>query len=96
MPRFYFDVRAGERFVPDEEGREFADLDAAEHEAAVAAAGLGRDLLPRGGERAVSVETRNEQGQRVTTATVTMQIERAMAPPAASLRARENQAPEFR
>ena len=76
MPRFYFDVREGSRFVPDEEGMEFVDLDAAEHEAAVAAAGIGRDLLPQGGVRQVAVEIRNEQGQRVTTVTVTVQIER--------------------
>ena len=74
MQRFYFDVGEGARFVPDEEGMEFADLDAAEHEAAVAAAGIGRDSLPQGGERQVAVEIRNDQGQRVTTVTVTTQI----------------------
>ena len=48
MPRFYFDVREGARFVPDDEGMEFPDLDAAEREAAVSAASIGRDLLPKG------------------------------------------------
>ena len=83
MPRFYLDVREGARFAPDEEGMEFADLDAAEHEAAVAAAGIGRDLLPQGGERQVSVEIRDEQGQRVTTVTVTTQILRQWPRPRA-------------
>ena len=83
MPRFYFDVREGSRFVPDEEGMEFADLDAAEHEAAVAAAGIGRDLLPKGGERQVAVEIRNDQGQPVTTVTVTTRIVRQWRGPRA-------------
>ena len=48
MPRFYFDVREGARFLPDDEGVEFPDFDAAEREAAEAAASIGRDLLPRG------------------------------------------------
>jgi hypothetical protein len=51
-PRFYFDVREGERFVPDEESMEFESLDAAEHEAT--AAEIGRDRLPRGDAREVT------------------------------------------
>ncbi len=35
MPRFYFDVREGAMFLPDDEGLEFASLDAAEHEVTV-------------------------------------------------------------
>ena len=35
MPRFYFDVREGPQFVPDDEGLELSDVDAAEREAAV-------------------------------------------------------------
>lgn len=48
MPRFYFDVREGLRFIPDNEGSEFHDLDAAEREAAEAAAEFGRDKLLKG------------------------------------------------
>jgi hypothetical protein len=48
MPRSYFDVREGTRFAPDEEG-----LEAAEHEAARAAAEIGRDRLPKGDSREV-------------------------------------------
>ncbi len=35
MPRFYFDIRNGAEFYPDEEGIDFADLDAAKAEAAI-------------------------------------------------------------
>jgi hypothetical protein len=66
MPRFYFDVREGCRFVHDEDGLEFPDIGAAEREAAESAASIGRDLLPKGTARCVSVEVRNEHSQRVT------------------------------
>jgi len=32
MPRFFFDVREGTRFAPDDEGLEFPDLDAAKRQ----------------------------------------------------------------
>jgi hypothetical protein len=38
MPCFYFDVRDGVSFTPDEVGREFDSLEAAERAAAKAAA----------------------------------------------------------
>ncbi len=60
MPRFYFDVCEGTRFAPDEEGLEFPDLDAAEREAATAAASIGRDLLPKGDAREVTIEVLND------------------------------------
>jgi hypothetical protein len=56
VPRFYFDVREGARFAPDEDGVEFPDLDAAEREAAEAAACIGRDLLPKGDAREVTID----------------------------------------
>ena len=51
MPRFYFDTREGATFTPDNEGVEFPSLDYAERAAAVAAAEMGRDCLPKGGDR---------------------------------------------
>ena len=82
MPRFYFDVREGSRFVPDEVGLEFDSLDAAEREAAEAAAEIGRDRLPKGDTREVTVELRNDHGQRVLTVTVSMEIHRVDPSPA--------------
>jgi hypothetical protein len=58
MPRFYFDVREGARFILDEVGMEFASLDAAEREAATAAAEIGRDRLPKGDAREVTVSSK--------------------------------------
>ena len=64
MPRFYFDLREGGMFSPDDEGVEFPDLNAAEREAAEAAAAIGRDRLPKGGSREINMEVRNEHRQR--------------------------------
>jgi hypothetical protein len=76
VPRFYFDIREGTRFIPDETGLEFDSLNAAEQEAASAAAEIGRDQLPKGDTRAVTVELRNEHRQRVLTVTVSIEVER--------------------
>ena len=84
MPRFYFDIREGTRFFEDKEGLEFPDLDAAECEAALTAATIGRDLLPSGTVRAVTVEVWNEHCQRVLTVMVSMEVQRAYPPPPTS------------
>lgn len=76
VPRFYFDVRDGAKFTPDDEGLECASLDAAERMAAETAAEIGRELLPRGDVREVTVEVRNEHGQPVLTVTVSMHVKR--------------------
>ena len=77
MPRYYFDVREGARFVPDDEGLDFDDLDAAEREAAA----IGRDQFAKGDARDITIEVRDEHGQRVRTATVSMRIDRVEPPP---------------
>jgi hypothetical protein len=82
MPCFYFDVRDGVSFTPDEVGREFDSLEAAERAAAKAAAEIGRDQLPNGDARKVTVEVRNEHGQWVLTVTVTLEVQRVEPPPA--------------
>jgi hypothetical protein len=76
VPRFYFDVREGARFSPDETGLEFDSLDAAEHEAACTAAEIGRDRLPTSDAREITVEVKNEHRQRVLTIKVSMEIDR--------------------
>lgn len=43
MPRFYFDVREGATFLPDDEGLELPNLDTAEREAEIAARSVGSD-----------------------------------------------------
>ncbi len=81
MPRFYFDVREGVRFAPDHAGLEFGSLDAAERAAAELAAEIGRDRLPKGEARAVTIELRDEHRQRVLTIKVSMEVDRVDPPP---------------
>ena len=57
------------------------DLDAAEREAVMAAAEIGRDMLAFGKKRDVVIEVRNEHEQRVLTATVEMRVVRDAPPP---------------
>jgi hypothetical protein len=86
MSRFDFDVREGPSFTPDDEGFEFDSLDETEREAATSVAEIGRDRLPKGDTREVTVELRNEHRQRVLTVTVAMQNNRV--DPAAESRRR--------
>lgn len=81
MPRFYFDVREGRQFEVDEDGLEFPDLDRAEQEAIEAAASIGKDRLPRGDTRDVTVEVRNERRQRVVTVRIELHIDRVHPEP---------------
>ena len=55
----------GSPFHSVDEGLEFASLEAAEYEAACAAVGFGRDWLPKGEARGITIEVKNEHGRRV-------------------------------
>jgi hypothetical protein len=76
MPRFYFDVLDGDRLVRDDDGLELASLEAAEREAKRGAADRGRDSLPKDCPE-MSVQVRDEHGERVLTLTVAMTVRRA-------------------
>ena len=81
MPKYYFDIREKGRFVPEEEGTDLPDMDAAEREAAELAASIGRDRLPSSESRAIIVEARNEHRQRVMTVTASLDIVRVRPRP---------------
>jgi hypothetical protein len=76
VPRFYFDVREGNSLTRDEVGLEFDTIDAAEVAAAAAAAEIGRDRLPAGDAREVTVEVKDEGGFLLVTATVSLAVRR--------------------
>ena len=84
MPRFYFDIREGPRFTPDEEGLEFASLDGAEREATKAVAEMGRDRLPSGGARDIGIEVRDEHHRFVLAVMLSMRIRRVDPSPVTS------------
>jgi hypothetical protein len=81
MPRFYFDVCEGVRFIPDEEGLELDGLEVAERMATRAAADMARDSLPKGDAQALAVEVHDTDGKRVLTVTVRMHVERGATQP---------------
>jgi hypothetical protein len=81
MPKYYFDIREKGRFVPDEEGTDLPDFEAAEREAAELAASIGRDRLPSSENRAIIVEVKNQHRQRVMTVTVSLDIVRVKPRP---------------
>lgn len=78
MPWFYFDVRVGECFTPDEEGVEFDSLNTAEHGAATMAAEIGRERFPKGEAHEVTIEVRDEDRFLLTTVTVSMTARRTI------------------
>ena len=79
MPRFFFDIREGPRFTRDHEGLTLRDLDHAEREAAIAAAEIGRDALPRGDAEAIGIEVRDEDGRVAVAVMVSMRVKRLKA-----------------
>ena len=74
MPRFYFDVGQGPKFMPDEQGFVLDSLEAAEHEATQTLVQLGRDWLAHC--REVTVQVRNDRHQTVLALSVAMRVAR--------------------
>jgi hypothetical protein len=74
MPRFYFDVSEGPRFIPDDEGLELDSLEAAEHEATQTIIQLGREWLARTPE--VTLRVTDQQHRLLLALSVVMRVER--------------------
>jgi hypothetical protein len=56
MPRFFFDIHDGENFMPDRQGADLEDLEAAKDEAKKALPDLVRDARLDGDRRDVTVD----------------------------------------
>jgi hypothetical protein len=76
MPRFYFDIREGPRFVPDAGGEDLKNLEAAKCYAARLAGEITSDLPLRPAGHVIIIEVCDEHKQRVLTMTVSLSIER--------------------
>ena len=74
MPRFYFDLREDGTVVEDEEGVSLPDLATAEREAAKAVTEIGYDRLPEGGLSSVTIDVRDENGDHILSATVSLEV----------------------
>ena len=75
MPRYFFDTYDGSRFVPDPDGIELENLDAAKAEAQGALPDLARDAIPSNDQNTFIVSVRDEAGQVVLRAALTLIIE---------------------
>jgi hypothetical protein len=77
VARFYFDVHDGTNLWRDDEGSEFASLDAALQAAARSAAELGMNQLAKStpGNLVITIEVRNEQNQRICTVTASTKLD---------------------
>lgn len=59
MPRFYFDVRDGDRFFRDDEGLELSTFERARAEATRALAEIAKEALPGAVQRELAIEVRD-------------------------------------
>lgn len=75
MPRFFFDTYDGDLFVPDNEGQELEDLEAAKAAAEEELPQMAWDGLPDGDQRTFIVSVRDEAGQVVLRAALSLFVE---------------------
>jgi hypothetical protein len=75
MPRFYFDTYDSDRAVSDGEGLVLGGLKEAKEEAIKALPDMARDGLPNRDYREFVVDVRDEAGQKVLRARLTLIVE---------------------
>jgi hypothetical protein len=76
MTRYFFDTYDGESFIRDQDGLELSSLREAEEEAARCLPEMAKDALPDSNRRDFIVSVRNEKGDTVLTAALSLVIER--------------------
>ncbi|MBB3017499.1 hypothetical protein FHR70_000539 [Microvirga lupini] len=77
MARYFFDTYDGSRLISDAEGIELESLDMARIEAQKALPDLARDALPDGDHKSFIVSVRDDAGQVVLRAALTLIVETA-------------------
>ena len=80
MPCYHFDSHDGVRFTTDETGVELDGINAARQEAARRLAELAQEILPDDDRREVVIEVKDETGQRVLVAKLSVSIEATELP----------------
>ena len=75
VPRYFFDTYDGDLFVPDNDGQELEDLEAAKAVAQEELPQMAWDQLPDGNQRTFIVSVRNEAGQVVLRAALSLVVE---------------------
>jgi len=80
MPRYYFDLHDGGRFATDQTGVELDGLKAARQEAARMLGELAREIRLDGDRRDIVIEVKDQTGQRVLVAKLSVSIEETELP----------------
>ena len=80
MPRYHFDTHDGAHFTTDETGVQLDGIKAARQEAARRLAELAQEILPNDDRREVVIEVKDETGQRVLVAKLSVSIEATELP----------------
>jgi hypothetical protein len=63
MPRYYFDLREGDKLMADEEGLELRTVQRVQEEAARSLADMARDTVGRGlAQHDMAIEVRDNEG----------------------------------
>ena len=75
MPRYFFDIDDGESQFRDEDGMEMPHLEAARDEAVRVLPDVAREVLPDGDRRTFASVVRNETGDVVFRATLSLVAE---------------------
>jgi phage/plasmid primase-like uncharacterized protein len=73
--RFFFDTYDGETLVEDTDGLELESLKAARQQTQAALADMVRDVQPTGNQRTLTIRVRNEGGETVLRAAVSIMLE---------------------
>ena len=75
MPRYFFDTFDGKNLDPDEAGLDLLDIEAAKREAQKTLPDMVKDALPGGNHRTFVVNVRDEAGQTVLRAALSLVVE---------------------
>jgi Domain of unknown function (DUF6894) len=75
VPRFYFDIRSGDTFTPDEEGVEFANTKEARSDASQTLGEMINDAMPNGEHCEMAVEVRGPDKRALFKIKITFEVE---------------------
>jgi len=75
MPLFYFDIRDGERFVPDEDGLEFPTINEARDDASRTLGQMMKEAMPDGHHHDMAVEVRGDNKRPLLKVQITFDVE---------------------
>jgi hypothetical protein len=75
MHRYYFDIQDGDKILNDTEGLELDGIEAARREAMRALPEMAKDTLPNQDQRTLAMWVRDESGQTVLMAALSLMVQ---------------------